>query len=524
MSKGQGPNGDKATGGGDFRYQDSLGAHDHVSGISQSSIEHLGATNGPSLPGEAETERVNAPGRRRRHLVAASVGAAVVVTGAFVVPSALAERAEESTPPGESAGLVEDRAPGLLEIGDIEDVTETISYVDVADVFANTGIDPSLIAGSIVDNLTLDHLTGNGVLDGNSLDTNLTESYEGESDAAALDLADVLEAPNLVFHQSDASYVKVHFQEMELLGDDYVTVSSPDGEEKYVMDSSNVDNWAMSITGDTAIVELHPRTGLADVTDSLDQMGVVVDQVAYGLPESVIGDRMQQMGREHIEESICGGDDKAPAVCYQESHPEAFASTEPVARLLLDGTVLCTAFRVSEDNRLLTNNHCFTQTSEAQRAELWFDYHCVSCGSRATTQPVKVRGEQVIATNRSLDYTLFTVDDFEAVEHFGHLRLSDQRASQGDEIYIPQHPAGRPSELAITSIPDNGNCVVSHAVYDGYVAGTDIAYMCDTEFGSSGSPVLNAHTHEVVALHHFGGCPNSGVSADQILAEIKDWI
>jgi hypothetical protein len=43
---------------------------------------------------------------------------------------------------------------------------------------------------------------------------------------------------------------------------------------------------------------------------------------------------------------------------------------------------------------------------------------------------------------------------------------------------------------------------------------TDVSYYCDTAGGSSGSPVLSRKTGKVVALHHFGGCPNSGVRAD----------
>jgi lysyl endopeptidase len=32
--------------------------------------------------------------------------------------------------------------------------------------------------------------------------------------------------------------------------------------------------------------------------------------------------------------------------------------------------------------------------------------------------------------------------------------------------------------------------------------------------------VISATTHKVVALHHFGGCPNSGVRVDLINREI----
>ena len=52
------------------------------------------------------------------------------------------------------------------------------------------------------------------------------------------------------------------------------------------------------------------------------------------------------------------------------------------------------------------------------------------------------------------------------------------------------------------------------ATADGFIANSDVSYYCDTQGGSSGSPVISRVTNKVIALHHFGGCPNSGVRAD----------
>ena len=58
-------------------------------------------------------------------------------------------------------------------------------------------------------------------------------------------------------------------------------------------------------------------------------------------------------------------------------------------------------------------------------------------------------------------------------------------------------------------------------LYDGYAKDTDVSYYCDTAGGSSGSPVISRKTDKVIALHHFGGCPNSGVRIDLIYSKIK---
>jgi V8-like Glu-specific endopeptidase len=56
--------------------------------------------------------------------------------------------------------------------------------------------------------------------------------------------------------------------------------------------------------------------------------------------------------------------------------------------------------------------------------------------------------------------------------------------------------------------------------------GVNIAYNCDTSGGNSGSPVLAASSHRVIALHHLGSCPNNnqGVKINLVYAEISSMI
>lgn len=395
--------------------------------------------------------------KRRKLILAAAAGSIALGGAAVVVPSAFAEEDPVTALLDETAELlpVDDDLLGLVDVGEVAELSESLTYADEADILKVSG--------------------------------------------------------------PDAGYVKVHFERLLLNTGDFVTVSSPDGAESYRYDQSMIDAWATSITGDTAIVELHRESG----GGGSSALGVLIDKAAYGFTaDEVDGLAQQRADNARPEESICEGDEKRASTCYRTSHPEVVAHAEPVARLLIDGTVLCTAFRVGEGNRLLTNHHCFTETQEAQGTEVWFGYDCTVCGAEITNPPVKVHGSEVLATSKSLDYTLFTVDDFERVEEFGYLELADRPARSGEAIYIPQHPAGRPTEIAMESSVDGGNCVVKHETYDGYVAGSDVSYYCDTEFGSSGSPVLSRDTHEVVALHHFGGCPNSGVNVQLIKNEI----
>jgi lysyl endopeptidase len=221
-------------------------------------------------------------------------------------------------------------------------------------------------------------------------------------------------------------------------------------------------------------------------------------------------------------ESICRGDDeKLDAACYKTDHPVLYQRSKAVARILINGIELCTAWRAGPNNRMFTNHHCASSNYDVQHSEVWFNYECAECRGYEVLRPTKVWGHRLLATDSTLDYALFSVEDFPAVQRFGYLELDPRQLSRGEELYIPQHPRGQPTMIAMADPGEpNGNCAVDDPHYYGYDAGTDVSYFCDTEGGSSGSPVLSAHTHRVVALHHFGGCPNSGVRIDLIHARI----
>lgn len=347
-----------------------------------------------------------------------------------------------------------------------------------------------------------------------------------------------------------ASYVKVHFSRLLLLPGDYLSVSNPARTESYTYGSDGVlgltdllhgGQWAMSVDGDTAVVTLHrTEADTLGVGATLAQLGVTIDQVAHGFTpteragqhdadlatrDKAIKAMQTAAGDDSRTESVCGSDDSTDAVCYKSSDPIAYDRSKAVARLLINGTTLCSAWRVGPTDRMFTDHHCFTTTADAQNTEVWFNYECAVCGGFDTLSPTKVWGDQVFATNKTLDYTLFSVYDFSHVKKFGYLTIDPAGARKGEELYIPQHPEGDPTEIAMDSDTDKGgNCMVSDPAADGYGPNTDVSYYCDTEGGSSGSPVISRGTNRVIALHHFGGCPNAGVRMDLIYAQVKKYL
>ncbi len=344
-------------------------------------------------------------------------------------------------------------------------------------------------------------------------------------------------APQVTFSYPGASYVKVHFTRLLVRPGDWVTVTDPAGAQRYtyhgdprllpvrgdspVTDSGPGGFWAMSITGDTALVTLHrslpgPGTGT---------LGVDVDRVAHGFTaaERSVRAHDERIADNRQPESLCGQDDSRDAVCYRTQDPVAYQHSLPVARLLINGTTLCTAWRLTADNRMMTNNHCISGQSDVRNSEVWFNYQCSVCGGKSTEPVTKVPGGDLVRTDPTLDYALFTVANFAAVQRFGYLNLDPRLPRTGEEVYIPQHPEGEPTKLSVSSDADPAAvCRIDMAEIDGYAARSDTAYRCDTEPGSSGSPVISRQTNAVLAIHHLGGCPNSGVRMDLIYAQIRN--
>lgn len=349
----------------------------------------------------------------------------------------------------------------------------------------------------------------------------------GESVSANINVtsSQMLESASRI-HQAGASYIKVHFKSLELPKGMAVVVSNESGTEQYhygpglntpfTTNASIGDNGvtsfsAMSITGDTAIIKV---VGTADPSMAQIVPNVVVDQYYQGLPENQWAAYENSIDGDF--ESICGIDNKEPAVCYAQSEPEIYERSKPVVRLLMGGSV-CTAWRVGSGGYFLTNNHCFSTQAGANNSEVQFNYQQTSCtGGSATSFKLSV--DQMIKTNASKDYTLFTVNGLAQAEAYGYLGLDPRRPTLYEKIFIPQHPGGRKKELGVYT--DTGLCQIDAATANN----VDTGYKCDTEGGSSGSPVFARSSNKVIALHHLGGCStssNKGVRLELIWPEIQ---
>lgn len=338
-----------------------------------------------------------------------------------------------------------------------------------------------------------------------------------------------------------AGFLRLHFASLDLAAGARLVIESSDGEVLYFgADSNGPDLWAPVLSGSSATVRLEGE----GVTGSY-----AIDQVGVGYPGP--GDSLGPLA------STCGTNDLVHAVCFitpnnpfNVYNPAVNTAAKSVAQLAFSaggGTGFCTGFLISDTNLFLTNYHCIPNQAAADTLTVTFNYQSQYCGSQILAPKESITGATFIAGSAQLDYALLrlptnqvppqsppgTTTPLNPAGKYKFIPLDpapDLRVNE-TEIYIVQHPG---TVLARKQVGYNdseaggGRCRVRSVNVDLDGAGdkppVNVGYHCDTQGGSSGSPVISLATNKVVALHHEGGCPvahNYGVNLLNIYPEIK---
>ncbi len=312
-----------------------------------------------------------------------------------------------------------------------------------------------------------------------------------------------------------ATYIAIHFADFDLAAGDLVRISDAGGGQSYVLSGRGKMEagrfWSQHVKGDTLLLEYVTRGNGGN-----GEKGFTIDEYAAGFVD---------FGGQ--TEALCGADDKDNAVCYQTSNPVEYDKARAVARLFIQGSSLCTGWLASADSHLVTNEHCVSSATAALNTDYEFGSEAELCGDNncQLCHPGTIfSGATFIQDNAGLDYALVRLNG-NAAGTYGFLEIDNRDAVIGERIYIPQHPGGRAKELGINSSHSldspSGLCHVN-SFEPGCTSGAyqDVGYMCDTEGGSSGSPVLASASDKVIALHHCANCENRGVPIDLVCAEI----
>jgi V8-like Glu-specific endopeptidase len=317
---------------------------------------------------------------------------------------------------------------------------------------------------------------------------------------------------------SGATFIRVHFNKFNLPDGDYVTVASPDGSEYWTYTGKGPrgtgEFWAFIVESDTAIVELHSGSQLKGRTG---RYGVAIDRIAHGTVP---------LGEDGfpLEKVICGTDGREDVACHST------INTRPVARLSFQSggsSFVCTGWLAagSNANTMVTNNHCVDNQTEVSTVQARFNYQRTTCGGSTTATTTTYAGGTFLRTSSSLDYTLFTLQGNPEAT-WGEYTATSKTPTVGMAINFPQHPGGGLKRIGFWK--DSAHtlrCDVAtvNATYGGSASGSQVGYSCDSEGGSSGSPIMDAGTGRIIGLHHFGGvssspCLNSATQMKNVCA------
>jgi hypothetical protein len=160
----------------------------------------------------------------------------------------------------------------------------------------------------------------------------------------------------------------------------------------------------------------------------------------------------------------------------------------------------CTGFLVSKD-LFLSNEHC-AKKNELQSTYLDFDY------DRENQKPESYELEELLASSKELDFALYKLKKVPN-RPFLPLRVGAAISSDKQSLIVIQHPGGKAKQVVYEDCKVAGALIPGVKVIGLPVRKTDFGHLCDSETGSSGSPVQDRQSGQVVGLHHLG-LPPSG--------------
>ncbi|KAJ0394068.1 hypothetical protein P43SY_002169 [Pythium insidiosum] len=312
-----------------------------------------------------------------------------------------------------------------------------------------------------------------------------------------------------------AQYIAVRFDSFDLPENDEVVIRNADFSVLYTYRGKGRNDagsfFATHILGDKVFVQYIARSKEASNGQRL----------AYSIPAFARGFKPRPT------ESVCGKDDSEPAKCYTTSSdlPQAYTRAKAVARLLINGTSLCTGWLAGSEGHLFTNQHCIDDPALAASTDIEFNAESASCAEQCQIQlgckgTIVTSKSTFVTNNEERDYAVLKLPATADIQTYGYLQLRASGPQLGERIYIPQHPAGNAKRIAAKV--DDGSPAKIEQVGAALSCGSNqVGYNADTQGGSSGSPVLGAADNLVVSLHHCGGCNNQGVDITDVINDLK---
>ncbi|MEE4270487.1 MAG: trypsin-like peptidase domain-containing protein [Thermoanaerobaculales bacterium] len=320
----------------------------------------------------------------------------------------------------------------------------------------------------------------------------------------------------------DAYFVKAHLVGVNLRAGDVLVLRSATGHVVETITGRGPKGmgtfWSLSARGEELHLELHVRSEYAVSPFRIDKL--------------IVGN-VDPFGSDDGPESICPPGDFEDVVCY-EADAGKWANVMASVGVMwaggnpATGALWCSGSNVSPLNYVLTNDHCIESQADCDSAEFVFKYYNTTCGGSTTTDDWQgFRCDDVVvsspfvsceATLTTLDFALNSVIG-DPASSFGYAQVDATPITDGEGIYIVQHPNGRPHEITHGDGANVDADAPNLRYYD----------TLDTEGGSSGSPIFRDSDDKLIGLHHCGGCTtpgtgNRGMMMSDIYPHIADYV
>jgi hypothetical protein len=113
--------------------------------------------------------------------------------------------------------------------------------------------------------------------------------------------------------------------------------------------------------------------------------------------------------------SICGSKDMRNAQCYKDDYPTEYNTAKAVARIIIQGSGVCTGFLV-KNNLLITNEHCISNQNEALNSDFEFMYESSNgnCQRGGVHEPTSGRvvynALELVAASARHDYAIIRLE------------------------------------------------------------------------------------------------------------------
>ena len=225
-----------------------------------------------------------------------------------------------------------------------------------------------------------------------------------------------------------------------------------------------------------------------------------MDPIALANPDSDIISEPANMPAWFFERRIVGENNLEKIEAAKTS--KYYDMTRPIA-ILKDATGqgFCTGWRVAED-LFVTNFHCW----EFAGCDVVFELNYET--ARSAEKHEKFSCVEALAHNEKYDYALYQVKPVKDVPKTPKAALDSSSGvvtmwggaiTVGQPLIVAGHPQARTKE-----IDRSKDCKLFSIVPEENGGRMTIRHTCDTEGGSSGSPVLDRRTGFAVALH-WGG-------------------